>query len=124
MDYTGEMAEDHMYDCINNMNEPNKILEFPVAGVKFCPGVKDMVFEPGDTVGLYWEKTNVFDGNAIRVEVQGKKIGYVPRILTEKLHPYRRSNIKLTSRIGYRIGWDISVIVTAPELNEENESFQ
>jgi hypothetical protein len=54
--------------------------EFAVAGLPYYdgPALLDEL-QPGDSLTLVAEPDNPFDERAIRIEAQGRKIGYVPR---------------------------------------------
>lgn len=54
------------------------IIESRVAGVSFYQSAVEKV-ERGDIAILIPEPENVHDGNAIRVEVRGEKVGYIPK---------------------------------------------
>lgn len=105
-----------------------------VAGLKY----HDFQFtklKPGDKLRLVWEPSNPFDANAIRVDtLAGQKLGYIKRMLTAKLHEYRRADIKLTAIVNSinknNPSWDCVIIkVTAarplttskPELDLTDE---
>lgn len=72
---------------------------FFIAGVAYSDYQQDMGLKPGVKLDLFWEKSNKFDSNAIRVEHNGHKLGYIPRTsddcVQELLHQYRMARIKV-----------------------------
>jgi hypothetical protein len=80
----------------------NEILKTTVAGVMYgdySTGKLDNL-KYGSPVKLYWEPSNQFDRQAIKVVAQSKghgklKLGYIPREHTELLHKYREAGIRL-----------------------------
>lgn len=60
---------------------------FRVAGISHCQAAASRCVV-GDAVRLMAEPHNPFDSNAIRVDVRGEKIGYVPREQTSSLRSF------------------------------------
>lgn len=60
---------------------------FRVAGISYCQEAAECC-GTGDPVRLVPEPENPFDPNAIRVEINGRKVGYVPRDLTGALRSF------------------------------------
>jgi hypothetical protein len=56
------------------------VQQSPLAGFQFYQG-KTLWDElkPGDTLTLVREPDNVYDANAVRVEWNGQRLGYIPR---------------------------------------------
>lgn len=106
--------------------ELTTILEFFVAGVKFYD-YQQTQLKAGDKLTLTWERSNQYDKNAIRVDFQRTKLGYVPRELTHKLHWERLAGRKVTAIVRSfnksNPSWEtIRVKVTALRgLGEQNE---
>ncbi len=92
-----------------------------LAGVKYADAQLANL-EPGQTVNLFWERSNPVDPNAIRVEsVGGVKLGYIKKNCTEQLHWYRTRKIKLTATITAiypnNPSWEsLYVKITAPSV--------
>lgn len=52
----------------------------PLAGFRYAEAAAVMpMLQPGDALELLREEGNPHDPNAVRVEWQGRKLGYVPR---------------------------------------------
>jgi hypothetical protein len=52
----------------------------PLAGFRYAEAAAVMpAMQPGDALDLVREADNPHDGNAVRVEWRGRKLGYVPR---------------------------------------------
>lgn len=74
------------------------IIETYVAGVKHGRW-QEVSINVGDQCDLVWEPKNQFDSNAIRVDIAGIKIGYIPKEKTWNIHRYRGFGIKLHCEI-------------------------
>lgn len=55
--------------------------KFYIAGVQFRPGAAKILagLSEGDELDLVLEPTNKYDPNAVRIEVNGEHVGYVPK---------------------------------------------
>lgn len=74
-----------------------------VAGLAYYDA-QQFTIKAGDKLELFGEPTNIYDRNAIRVEVPGKgKIGYIPREETTKLHALRRNGAQFRARV---VSWN------------------
>lgn len=69
-----------------------------LAGVKFADSQLTKI-TPGIAVDLVWEPSNPYDRNAIRVDLNGVKLGYIKAAHTQKLHEKREAAVKLHSFI-------------------------
>lgn len=65
-----------------------------LAGVKYADAQRTKI-KAGDKLELFWERNNPFDANAIRVELNKVKLGYIRAADTHLLHAHRKSDIKL-----------------------------
>lgn len=54
----------------------------------------DKYLKPGQEVKMFWERSNEYDPMAIRVEINGMKMGYIPKELTKQIHELREKKIK------------------------------
>ena len=71
-----------------------------VAGVQYSDYQKCKSIKAGQKVKLFWEKKNHYDPNAIRVDLNGIKLGYVPKgEFQDLLHEYLGMGIKVTTEI-------------------------
>lgn len=72
-----------------------------LAGVKFADSQRTTI-TAGDPVELVWERSNPYDPNAIRVDLNNVKLGYIKAKHTHTLHACREAGIKLNAFIrGY-----------------------
>lgn len=77
-----------------------EVLRTNIAGVQFsdyqtCVGIK-----AGSKLKLWWEPSNKFDAQAIRVEYCGTKIGYIPKgPMQQSLHSYREAGTRVYASI-------------------------
>lgn len=74
--------------------------EFPVAGFPYYDGpalLDDL--QAGDELTLVAEPDNPFDQHAIRIEAQGRQIGYVPRGENGLLTRLRGQGVSLRARV-------------------------
>lgn len=74
--------------------------EFVVAGLPYYdgPALLDEL-QPGDSLTLVAEPDNPFDEHAIRIEAQGRKIGYVPRGENSPLVRLMGQGVSLRARV-------------------------
>ena len=65
------------------------VLNLNITGIKFAPGAADIIeaLPGGAELTLTPEPENRFDKNAIRVEYDGAKLGYVPAALCKNVRP-------------------------------------
>lgn len=85
------------------MQTKTELGSFHVAGVSYRPECVIEQLNTGDKIRFVAEPTNVYDANAIRIEVpfgdptleQWELIGYVPRKNTGLYHIMRRLGVKL-----------------------------
>jgi hypothetical protein len=77
----------------------SEVIQFPVAGVQHADYQLVVGLKVGRPVRMFWERANTFDANAIRLEIDGVKIGYVPMKLTKVLHTYREAGIRLKAEV-------------------------
>ena len=72
----------------------------PLAGFRYYEGKRLWVeMKVGDTLQLIREPDNSYDPNAVRVEWQGHKLGYVPRADAEALARFMDRGSKAEARI-------------------------
>jgi hypothetical protein len=73
-----------------------ELMRFSVAGVQYSDYQCVLGLKPGRKVSLVWERSNPFDNMAIRLDVNGVKIGYVPRSSFQvRLHELRCAHVRL-----------------------------
>lgn len=70
-----------------------------IAGVQYGDyELHDVKYKAGTQLKLSWEKNNIFDERAIRIDYNGIKLGYVKKgDFQELLHDYREAKIKVNS---------------------------
>lgn len=57
------------------------LLEAPVAGLHYHVKIEELkTFVEGSPLTLHREPENIHDKNAVRVDLAGRKIGYIPRV--------------------------------------------
>lgn len=72
----------------------------PLAGFRYYEGKRLWSeMKVGDTLQLVREPGNAYDPNAVRVEWQGRKLGYVPRADNEALARFMDRGSKAEARI-------------------------
>lgn len=72
----------------------------PLAGFRYYEGKRLWSeMKVGDTLQLVREPGNAYDANAVRVEWQGRKLGYVPRADNEALARFMDRGSKAEARI-------------------------
>ena len=72
----------------------------PLAGFRYYEGKRLWSeMKVGDTLQLVREPDNSYDANAVRVEWQGHKLGYVPRADNEALARFMDRGSKASARI-------------------------
>lgn len=72
----------------------------PLAGFRYYEGKRLWSeMKVGDTLQLVREPDNSYDSNAVRVEWQGHKLGYVPRADNEALARFMDRGSKAEARI-------------------------
>lgn len=72
----------------------------PLAGYRYYEGKRLWkLMQVGDTLTLVREPDNPHDRNAVRVEWQGHKLGYVPRADNEAVARFLDRGVKLEARI-------------------------
>lgn len=72
----------------------------PVAGFQYHQGERVWpMLRVGAVLDLVREPENAFDARAVRVDWQGQKIGYIPRIDNAAVSHLLDSNQRLTARI-------------------------
>lgn len=72
----------------------------PLAGFRYYEGKRLWSeMKVGDTLQLVREPDNSYDANAVRVEWQGHKLGYVPRADNEALARFMDRGSKAEARI-------------------------
>lgn len=72
----------------------------PLAGFRYYEGKRLWSeMKVGDTLQLVREPGNAYDANAVRVEWQGYKLGYVPRADNEALARFMDRGSKAEARI-------------------------
>ncbi len=86
---------------------PVEILRDYIAGVGFSDYKK--VFsrlKEGQLLSLTWERSNKYDrdkgasySNAIRIDFEGVKLGYVPSSKNKMVHQYRQGGAKITCEL-------------------------
>jgi hypothetical protein len=94
----------------------NGSFSFRVAGISYCQAAASRC-RVGDEVLLVPEPANRFDPQAIRVDVRGEKIGYVPREQTAALRQFNplfqsaKASVRsvLGGSDGYLTGIDVTV---------------
>lgn len=65
-----------------------------LAGVKYADSQLTNI-NPGASINLVWERSNPFDPNAIRVDLDEVKLGYIKGRDTHILHAHREAGVKL-----------------------------
>ncbi len=74
--------------------------EFAVAGLPYYDGPELLEeLQPGEPLTLVAEPDNPFDAHAIRIEAQGRKIGYVPRGENGPLARLMGQGVSLQARV-------------------------
>lgn len=76
---------------------------FRVAGISYCQEAAMHAFV-GDEVRLIAEPNNPYDRNAIRVEIRGSKVGFVPRDMTEALRSFEPGFETSVARVALVVG--------------------
>lgn len=72
----------------------------PLAGYRYYEGKRLWkLMQVGDTLTLVREPDNPHDRNAVRVEWQGHKLGYVPRADNEAVARFLDRGVQLEARI-------------------------
>lgn len=80
----------------------NLLLVCEVAGIRFGDIQSLEGLKAGLPLDLFHEKQNKFDGQAIRVEYKGTKLGYIPRAHTDLLHKAKKAGAKFYTKVkGY-----------------------
>jgi len=89
------------------VSEPVEIFRDYIAGVGFSDYKK--VFsrlKEGQLLSLIWERSNKYDrdkganySNAIRIDFEGVKLGYVPSAKNKLVHQYRQGGAKITCEL-------------------------
>jgi hypothetical protein len=83
-----------------NNHQLTEICRFPVAGVQYSDYQCVLGLKAGRKVTFTWERSNKYDDNAIRIDIDGVKIGYVPRgEHQDTLHELREERTKIVSSI-------------------------
>lgn len=105
-------------------SKPVNIFRDHVAGVQYSD-YQLVSFKAGDEIELRREPSNPKDSNAIAVYVHDTRIGYIPRIHTQRFIGLKRDGAKFSGRIvSYNKNnpsWQaivISVDVTMPTVEE------
>lgn len=80
-------------------NKQQIIFEGCLAGVKYSDYQRVAGIRAGRAVKFYWERSNKFDANAVKVELDGVHIGYIPATETSVFHDQRRLNNKVFGEI-------------------------
>lgn len=76
---------DKIHPNLEALDPNNLVYAGPVAGVFFAkPDL--LVLHPGDPVVLTPEPENPYDPSAIRVDHNGNKLGYIPKLDTHLIH--------------------------------------
>lgn len=101
---------EHMESSIKQtptVSEPVEILRDYIAGVGYSDYKK--VFsrlKEGQLLSLTWERSNKYDrdkdanySNAIRIDFEGVKLGYVPTSKNKMVHQYRQGGAKITCEL-------------------------
>lgn len=79
-----------------------ELLRTPIAGLQYYDYQLVAGLKAGRKVKLIHEPSNAVDTNAIRCEIDGVKIGYIPRDKTYLLHAMHDKGIKLFATVcGY-----------------------
>lgn len=77
-----------------------EILRDYVAGVGYSDYQKVLPkLKAGLKLDLTWERKNKFDPNAIRVDFEGTKLGYISKKDNAKIHQYRKGGAKVTCEL-------------------------
>lgn len=86
--YSGGKLPNDGFELVHPFDDPPEAFEvlLEVAGFRHEAELEPGELNEGDLVRFVPESGNVYDRQAIRVECQGRKLGYVPRGHLEMLH--------------------------------------
>ncbi len=78
----------------------NNIVSFYLAGLQFRPIEDTESIAQNMILKLEAEPDNPYDGHAIKVLTEsGKHIGYIPKKVTQEVHPYRLCEIPVFTKM-------------------------
>jgi len=105
--YSGALLPGDTFSLIHPFDDADKPCELliEIAGFRYYAGM-NMELKPGNIVSLNPEPENPFDSMAIKIEYDGKVIGYVNRFLTKPFHNW----LKI-----FRVSAEIEKIVSKKE---------
>lgn len=88
-------------------NKKGKMIELfrtAVAGLQHgdIQKVNPKFLKAGQVCQLFWERSNQYDPMAIKIVIDGHRVGYIPKKLTHGIHMCRDKKIKVSCEIsGY-----------------------
>nr|WP_300312863.1 HIRAN domain-containing protein [Halomonas sp.] len=86
--YTGAKLPNDGFELVHPFDEPPERFEFliEIAGFRHETEISADDLKEGDSITFRSDPTNSFDSKAIRIESQGRKLGFVPKGCVDVLH--------------------------------------
>lgn len=104
--YTGAKLPDDGFELVHPFDEANEPFEFitEIAGFRHASEINAEDIAIGSAVSFVREPMNEYDSRAIRIEMNGKKLGYVDRGRLELFHKHFNAGDMISGEVNRRNG--------------------